>query len=137
MASSSQVIKLVRDRVDDQFTLGELWLPKYRLYTLENTKKIIPEGTFRVIKNYSPRFKTYLPLVIVQGRTGIRFHAGNHHWDTEGCILVGEDRDIKAGAVWNSRKALKILLDNTDKEFLLTVESKKVCKVEDTNDATE
>ncbi|MBQ2523630.1 MAG: hypothetical protein II541_05445, partial [Prevotella sp.] len=58
---------------------------------------------------YSPKFKQWLPLLLgVLNFSGIRIHAGNDAVnDTQGCILVGENR-VK-GKVLNSRKYVKLV----------------------------
>ena len=69
----------------------------------------IPEGEYRVSMTYSPKYKTQLPLITGDSRfnslwQGIRIHAGNTAKDTQGCILVGKNREV--GKVLDSRKCL-------------------------------
>lgn len=70
----------------------------------------IPTGTYRIdMQTRSPRFGRVLPrLVSVKGYAGVLIHSGNTAADTEGCILVGENRE--RGKVLNSRATLEDLL---------------------------
>ena len=70
----------------------------------------IPIGTYRIdMQTRSPRFGRVLPrLVSVKGYAGVLIHSGNTAADTEGCILVGENRE--RGKVLNSRATLEHLL---------------------------
>lgn len=65
----------------------------------------IPSGRYRVIVTPSARFARPLPLLVdVPGFSGVRLHPGNSVGDTEGCLLVGLDRD--PGRVLQSRVAM-------------------------------
>lgn len=69
----------------------------------------IPTGKYDVILTFSPRFKRVLPLLLsVKGYEGVRIHAGNTSEDTEGCLLVGENKE--KGKVLNSRATLEKLM---------------------------
>lgn len=110
-------MKIVVKRIfkGDTYTIGKMYLDgKYECDTLEDKvrdlskeKKIhgetaIPEGTYKVTITYSNHFKKDLPLVNnVPQFDGIRIHPGNTSADTEGCILVGQNK-VK-GQVVNSR----------------------------------
>ena len=69
-------------------------------------RSAIPEGRYAVVISYSPKFKQWLPILIGGPEfnrkwQGIRIHAGNCSEDTEGCILVGKNREV--GKVLDSR----------------------------------
>ncbi len=114
----------------DGYTIGRMSLNgEYFCDTLEDTdrglnaampvdeilaKKIkaqtaIPTGKYDVTLTFSPRFKRVLPLLLsVKGYEGVRIHAGNTAEDTEGCLLVGENKE--KGKVLNSRATLEKLM---------------------------
>ena len=69
-------------------------------------RSAIPEGRYAVVISYSPKFKKWLPILLGGPEfnrkwQGIRIHAGNCSEDTEGCILVGKNREV--GKVLDSR----------------------------------
>ena len=72
-------------------------------------RSAIPEGRYAVVISYSPKFRAWLPILLGGPEfnkrwQGIRIHAGNSAKDTQGCILVGENKQV--GRVLNSRKWL-------------------------------
>lgn len=112
---------LKRRFLGDNYTIGTLFINGERFCdTLEDKnrdvnrngkfdgkeKKVqgetcIPFGTYKVTLNLSPRFKRPLPrLLDVPNFEGVLIHRGNTVKDTQGCILVGENK-VK-GKVINS-----------------------------------
>ena len=115
-------LTLKRIALRSTYTIGRLYVDgNYFCDTLEDTvrdlnkngkfdngekkvyaKTAIPYGTYEIKWTYSPRFKKYTPqLMNVPSFEGIRIHAGNTSADTEGCLLLGQNK--KVGMVLNSR----------------------------------
>jgi len=93
---------------DDYFcdTLEPTWRDyEHGAYKVKG-RSAIPEGRYAVVISYSPKFKQWLPILLGGPEfnrkwQGIRIHAGNTAKDTEGCILVGKNREV--GKVLDSR----------------------------------
>ena len=94
----------------------------------------IPTGKYRVtLQIQSPRFSKiafynfcngYLPCLInVPAFDGVLIHVGNDDTDTDGCILVGENKAV--GKVLNSRETFlrlySILQENKDKNIYIII----------------
>ena len=118
-------LTLKRIALRPTYTIGELYIDDaYFCDTLEDTvrdtnksgkfdngeqkikgKTAIPYGTYEIKWTYSPRFKKYTPqLMNVPSFEGIRVHAGNTSADTEGCLILGENKQV--GKVLNSRATI-------------------------------
>ena len=96
----------LEDKVRDLNKNGKLDEFEQKVYG----KTAIPYGTYKVVYNFSPRFKKQLPrLLDVPNFDGVLIHAGNTSEDTSGCILLGENK-IK-GRVINSAVHSKRLND--------------------------
>ena len=103
------------EKLENSLCAEEIYLcdtlePTWRDYVHGGRKikghSAIPEGRYAVVISYSPKFQQWLPILLgVPNFSGIRIHAGNTAKDTEGCILVGENREV--GKVLDSRKWLK------------------------------
>jgi len=104
-------LELKRTYFKDTYTIGYLFIDsQYFCDTLEDVPRdikiqnetCIPAGEYKVIIDFSNRFQRDMPHVLnVPGFDGIRIHSGNTDKDTDGCILVGQNK-IK-GEVINSR----------------------------------
>ena len=118
-------LTLKRIALRPTYTIGKLYIDDaYLCDTLEDTvrdtnksgkfdngeqkikgKTAIPYGTYEIKWTYSPRFKKYTPqLMNVPSFEGIRVHAGNTSADTEGCLILGENKQV--GKVLNSRATI-------------------------------
>lgn len=118
-------LTLKRIALRPTYTIGKLYIDDaYFCDTLEDTvrdtnksgkfdngeqkikgKTAIPYGTYEIKWTYSPRFKKYTPqLMDVPSFEGIRVHAGNTSADTEGCLILGENKQV--GKVLNSRATI-------------------------------
>jgi Family of unknown function (DUF5675) len=116
---------LIREIFTHESTIGVLSVDgKFECYTLEDRvrpvkvakKTAIPMGTYKVIVDYSNRFRRDMPHVLdVPNFKGIRIHSGNTAADTEGCILVGQ---IKGkNYIGGSRLAYKPLFKKINDAF--------------------
>lgn len=118
-------LTLKRIALRPTYTIGKLYIDDaYFCDTLEDTvrdtnksgkfdngeqkikgKTAIPYGIYEIKWTYSPRFKKYTPqLMNVPSFEGIRVHAGNTSADTEGCLILGENKQV--GKVLNSRATI-------------------------------
>ena len=118
-------LTLKRIALRPTYTIGKLYIDDaYFCDTLEDTvrdtnksgkfdngeqkikgKTAIPYGTYEIKWTYSPRFKKYTPqLMNVPSFEGIRVHAGNTSADTEGCLILGENKQVEK--VLNSRATI-------------------------------
>ena len=113
-------LTLERLQLDPDVTIGALHVDgAFQCWTLEDVVRpagapkvfgqtAIPYGSYRIDVTFSPHFGRDLPLVCaVPGFCGVRIHPGNTAADTEGCILVGNDRLAKS--LGHSRAAFDAL----------------------------
>lgn len=105
--------------------IGDLFVEdKFECYTLEDlvreiegqpvsswkiqNQTAIPRGRYKLVPHDSPHFGCIVPMLVdVPGFDYVLIHWGNTSVDTDGCILVGQQRsddDIR-----NSRDAFKSL----------------------------
>ena len=104
-----QVIDEYLPGTEDQYfcdTLEPTWRDYANGAYKVKGRSAIPEGRYAVVISYSPKFKQWLPILLGgpdfnKQWQGIRIHAGNCSEDTEGCILVGKNREV--GKVLDSR----------------------------------
>jgi hypothetical protein len=108
-------LHLKRYDLQPDHTKGLLYVDgKFTAFTLEDAvrdRKVpgataIPDGTYRILpieletpltRRYRKYgwFKWHLELKGVPGFTNVYIHPGNSHSDTNGCILVGNQADVR------------------------------------------
>ena len=101
-------IEIKRDSFTENSTIGKMYIDgQYFCETLEDKDRrledggakvyaetCIPRGAYALVIDYSPKYKKNMPhLLDVPQFRGIRIHPGNTDDDSEGCILVGRNRD--------------------------------------------
>ena len=92
----SATIQLRRTSRKDKAVRGSLQVEgtEQEIATLENADYIIPDGRYKVLISYSPRFRKDMPLIAnVPGRSGIRIHGGTKPEHSKGCVLIASARD--------------------------------------------
>ena len=66
----------------------------------------IPRGKYKLTISWSNRFRRLMPHILdVPDFTGIRIHIGNYPGDTEGCPIIGKERDVKTNNLLRSKEA--------------------------------
>ena len=124
------LLRLNRIYKTETYTIGNLFVrDHYFCDTLEdkvrilNTEKdkikkqtAIPAGCYKVILSFSPHFQCVMPeLLDVPYFKSIRIHWGNDIDDTDGCVLVGENK--QKGKVLNSKATYKRLMEILEPVF--------------------
>ena len=126
----------------DTYTIGKLYVDgKYFSDVLEDVdrglkssmteseileKKVkgqtaIPTGHYVINITYSPKYKRMMPLLLdVKGFSGIRIHSGNTAKDTEGCLLVGKNKQV--GKVLESRDTYQRLFKMMEGQKEITID---------------
>lgn len=112
-------IKIERLYNKDNYCIGNLYIDDvYLCNTLEDRvrenvnkdtckgkiygRTAIPEGTYNLVNTHSPKYNKNMPRILnVPCFEGILIHTGNTHEDTDGCILVGNNKAV--GKVLDSR----------------------------------
>lgn len=125
-------LTLLRHSFTKYATVGQLYidgawacdtLEPHFIKDMDHTKKIpgqtaIPEGTFTVTIEWSPRFGRKMPrLQKVPFFEGILIHTGNSVRDTAGCILVGSQQYTNVCTLYHSKTAFRTLYSILEKEY--------------------
>jgi len=137
-------IKVVRLVLNGKSTLGKMYVNnEFFAYTCEDTVRelgpnckgkvahetAISYGKYEVILSFSNRFQRYLPLLLnVPCFEGIRIHGGNTAADSEGCILVGAEGDLKT-RIWNCASkvaSLVTLIKSVEKKEKIWISMEKL-----------
>lgn len=114
----------------------------FAVFTLEHAYAVIPDTTkastnwepkvpkglytcqrgSHQLKNMKEPFETF-QVMNVQGHAGILFHPGNIEADSEGCFLLGMDRQDDV-AILHSREAFALFMKNLEglEQFTLEIQ---------------
>ncbi len=100
------------DKWEKARVLGKLTINGIVIRTLENRRYMIEGGKYRIVYEYSPKFKRKLwELKNVPERTEIKIHNGRETKHSRGCILVKSVDDLDS------------LLDSK-KEYIINIKNK-------------
>ena len=133
-------LKVIRSVFSPTSSLGKMYIDgKFYAFTCEDTirdlksdgsgkvqnKTGIEYGRYEVALTFSNHFQKYLPLLMnVKWFQGIRIHGGNTAENSEGCILIGAEGDMKS-RIWNCASKVANLVAT-----LKTVEKKEKIWIE-------
>lgn len=101
--------------------LGRLYTDNMVLIAYTLDPLLLKAGNYKVEINYSPKFKTQLPLVYndeFPASRGIREHFGNSLKDTKGCILIGLEYKVDLNGdimILRSKEGLNKVIDEIRK----------------------
>lgn len=120
---------VVREIFTEKAVAGKMYLNgQFICYTLENAKKLIPTGEYKLQNSVSPKFKKELPLVyndVVAPNRGIRIHEGNTYASSSGCLLVGMGFDTKKVSLVDSKLASQMVTMLARNDTTLMIADKK------------
>ena len=108
-------ITLTRQKTSGQAVTGTMTFPLLNqkepitVPSLENAVYLIPEGTYKVERTWSPKFKKFLPeLIDVPDRSGIRIHRGTLPDHSKGCILLDMNGMAYINVLFNQLEVFKL-----------------------------
>ena len=107
-------LTLTRQKTSGQAVIGTMTFPLLNkeepitVPSLENAVYLIPEGTYKVERTWSPKFKKFLPeLIDVPDRSGIRIHRGTLPDHSKGCILLDMNGMAYINVLFNQLEVFK------------------------------
>ena len=116
-------LTLTRQTITGKAVKGILTFPlldredTFSVPTLENADYLIPDGSYKVEKTWSPKFRKFLPeLLEVPDRTGIRIHRDTLPEHSKGCILLNMTGMANLGILFNQLSVFEI-----DEEVIITI----------------
>ena len=125
MKNNINQILVFRQYIFKDTTIGQMYIDgKFIGYTCEDALRpykiygqtAIPCGTYYCEYVNSAKFgPNTLWIKDVPGYQLIRVHGGNDEADTEGCLLLGEYRNLEEGTIWSSKPALASMDEHIDK----------------------